>query len=140
MAERISRPPHNWTPDLIWSACEAIDVARVRHNDRHTLTDLGSLIRFAAGADDELVSYTEQVHERYAGWLAQQSQAGVTFSPAELWWLDKMVEVIAVSAGISPDDLDNAPFTERGGVDGAIRDLGPHTATLIDQLNNNLTA
>ena len=140
LADRISRPPHNWTPDLIWSAYEAIEVGRVRHSDRHTLTDLVSLIRFAAGADDELVPYTEQVHQRYAGWLAQQAQAGVTFSPAERWWLDKMVEVIAVSAGISPDDLDNAPFTERGGVDGAIRDLGPKAATLIDQLNTNLTA
>ena len=140
LAERISRPPHNWTPDLIWSAYEAIEVGRVRHSDRHTLTDLVSLIRFATNLDDELVPYTEQVHERYAGWLAQQSQAGVTFSPAERWWLDKMMEVIAVSAGISPDDLDNAPFTERGGVDGAIRDLGPNAATLIDQLNTNLTA
>ena len=140
LAERISRPPHNWTPDLIWSAYEAIDVGRVRHSDRHTLTDLVSLIRFATKLDDELVPYTEHVRQRYAGWLAQQSQAGVTFSPAELWWLDKMVEVIAVSAGISPDDLDNAPFTERGGVDGAIRDLGLNTATLIDQLNSNLTA
>jgi hypothetical protein len=82
----------------------------------------------------------EQVHQRYAGWLAQQSQAGVTFSAVEQWWLDKMVEVIAVSAGISPDDLDNAPFTERGGVDGAICDLGPSAATIIDQLNTNLTA
>src|SRR5450759_2859286 len=140
LAERISRPPHNWTPDLIWSAYEAIDVRRVRHSDRHTLTDLVCLIRFATKLDDELVSYTEQVRHRYAGWLAQQAQAGVTFSPAERWWLDKMVEVIAVSAGISPDDLDNAPFTERGGVDGAIRDLGPKAATLIDQLNTNLTA
>jgi type I restriction enzyme R subunit len=140
LADRISRPPHNWTPDLIWSAYEAIEVGRVRHSDRHTLTDLVSLIRFATKLDDELVSYTEQVHQRYAGWLAQQAQAGVTFSPAERWWLDKMVEVIAVSAGISPDDLDNAPFTERGGVDGAIRDLGPKAATLIDQLNTNLTA
>ena len=140
LADRISRPPHNWTPDLIWSAYEAIDVGRVRHSDRHTLTDLVSLIRFAAGADDELVSYSVQVHQRYAGWLAQQSQVGVTFSPAERWWLDKMVEVIAVSAGISPDDLDNAPFTERGGVDGALRDLGPNAATLIEQLNTNLTA
>jgi type I restriction enzyme R subunit len=140
LAERISRPPHNWTPDLIWSAYEAIDIGRVRHSDRHTLTDLVSLIRFATKLDNELVPYTEQVHQRYAGWLAQQAQAGVTFSPAELWWLDKMVEVIAVSAGISPNDLDNAPFTERGGVDGAIRDLGTNTATLIDQLNTNLTA
>jgi type I restriction enzyme, R subunit len=140
LAERISRPPHNWTPDLIWSAYEAIDIGRVRHGDRHTLTDLVSLIRFATKLDDELVPYTEQVHRRYVGWLAQQAQAGVTFSPAELWWLNKMVEVIAVSAGISPDDLDNAPFTERGGVDGAIRDLGPNAAALIDQLNTNLTA
>ena len=140
LADRISRPPHNWTPDLIWSAYEAIEVGRVRHSDRHTLTDLVSLIRFATKLDDELVPYTEQVHQRYAGWLAQQTQAGVTFSALERWWLDKMVEVIAVSAGISPDDLDNAPFTERGGVDGAIRDLGPKAATLIDQLNSNLTA
>jgi type I restriction enzyme R subunit len=140
LADRSSRPPHNWTPDLIWSAYEAIDVGRVRHSDRHTLTDLVSLIRFATKLDDELVSYSVHVHERYAGWLAQQTQAAVTFTPAQHWWLDKMVEVIAVSAGISPEDLDNAPFTERGGVDGAIRDLGPDTAILIDQLNNNLTA
>ncbi len=140
LAERISRPPHNWTPDLIWSAYEAIEIGRVRHSDRHTLTDLVSLIRFATKLDDELVPYSVQVQSRYTGWLAQQSQAGVTFSAAERWWLDKMAEVIAVSAGISPGDLDNAPFTERGGADGASRDLGSHAAKLIDQLNTNLTA
>lgn len=140
LAERISRPPHNWIPDLIWLAYEAIEVGRVRHSDRHTLTDLVSLIRFATKLDDQLVPYTEQVHQRYAGWLAQQQQAGVTFSAAERWWLDKMVEVIAASAGVSTEDLDNAPFIERGGADGAIRDLGPQAATLIDQLNTNLTA
>ncbi len=140
LADRIRRPPHNWTPDLIWSAYEAVDVGRVRHSDRHTLTDLISLIRYTTGTDSELVSYAEQVHQRYAGWLTAQEQAGVTFSPAERWWLDRMVEVVAVSAGLSVDDLDNAPFTERGGIDGASRDLGPHAATLIDQLNTQLTA
>jgi type I restriction enzyme R subunit len=49
----------------------------------------------------------------------------VTFSDTEKWWLDRMVEVIAASAGISSNDLDNTPFIERGGIDGAIRDLGP---------------
>ena len=117
-----------------------VDIGRVRHSDRHTLTDLVSLIRFATKLDDELVPYTERVRQRYAGWLAQQSQAGVTFSPAQRWWLDKMVEVIAVSAGISPDDLDNAPFTERGGVDGAIRDLGSEAGTYLESLNAELTA
>ena len=49
LADRISRPPNNWTSDLIWKAYEAIGVDRVCHSDRHTLTDLVSLIRFATG-------------------------------------------------------------------------------------------
>ncbi len=140
LADRINRPPHNWTPDLIWAAYEALDGERVRRSDRHTLTDLVSLIRYAIREDDELVPYAERVRERYAAWLAVQEQAGVTFSEAERWWLDRMVEVVAVSAGVSAGDLDNAPFAERGGVDGAVRDLGPQAAALIEQLNAELTA
>ena len=78
--------------------------------------------------------------EKYAAWLAQQEQAGVTFSDAERWWLDRMVAVIASSAGITADDLDDAPFTERGGIDGALRDLGDRAGDLIDELNAELTA
>ncbi|MGC4874969.1 DEAD/DEAH box helicase family protein [Micromonospora sp. DT43] len=140
LADRINRPPHNWTPDLLWSAYEALDAGRVRHSDRHTLTDLVSLIRFAVGDDDRLVPYGDQVRERYAAWLLQQQQAGAIFSDAERWWLDRMVEVIAVSAGIRPDDLENAPFTERGGIDGAVRDLGAKASTVLNQLNSALTA
>ncbi|MFC4785238.1 type I restriction endonuclease subunit R [Nocardioides sp. MAHUQ-72] len=145
LADRISRPPHNWTPDIIWDAYVALDTpgptsAGGGTRTRHTLTDLISLLRYTVGADDQLVPYADRVHERYASWLAQQEQAGATFSESERWWLDRMVEVIAASAGISPDDLDEAPFTERGGVDGALRDLGDRTADLIDLLNEELTA
>ncbi len=140
LADRISRPPRNWTPDLIWNAYEAIDVGRVRHSDRHTLTDLVSLLRYTVGADDELIPYAARVQERYAAWLAQQEQAGTTFSPIERWWLDRMVEVIAASAGITAEDLDRSPFTEKGGIDGALRDLGGQAGDLLDELNAELTA
>lgn len=141
LADRISRPPHNWTPDLLWTAYEAVDAGRVRHSERHTLTDLVSLIRYTVGVDDELVPYAERVRERYAAWLAQQQQSGTLFSALERWWLDRMVEVIAASAGITPRDLDESPFTERGGVDGALRDLGPErAAALLADLNAELTA
>ena len=80
------------------------------------------------------------VQEKYSGWLAQQAQAGVVFSDSERWWLDHIVSVIASSAGIRVEDLDGAPFNERGGTDGAIRDLGDRAATLIDELNAELTA
>lgn len=48
--------------------------------------------------------------------------------------------MIAASAGIASDELDNAPFTERGGVDGAIRDLGDRAGTYLEQLNAELPA
>lgn len=140
LATRISRPPHNWTPEVIWNAYAALDPAKVHTCTRHTLTDLVSLIRFTVGVDDELVPYAERVQERYAAWLAQQAQAGVVFSDAERWWLDRMVAVIASSAGIRVEDLDEAPFTERGGTDGAIRDLGDRAGELVEVLNAELTA
>lgn len=140
LADRISRPPRNWTPDLIWNAYEAIEVGRVRHTDHHTLTDLVSLLRYTVGADEELIPYATRVKERYAAWLAQQEQAGTVFGPSERWWLDQMVDVIAVSAGITPDDLERSPFIEKGGIDGALRDLGDRAGILIDQLNAELTA
>ncbi len=140
LADRISRPPHNWTPDLLWSAYEALDARRVRRSPRHTLTDLVSLLRFTVGVDSELVPYADVVRERYAAWLSQQEHAGTGFGADQRWWLDNMVEVIAVSAGISAADLDEAPFTERGGVDGALRDLGDKAADYVEQLNEELTA
>ncbi len=40
LADRISRPPHNWTADYIWNAYAVVDLDRFRRSDRHTLTDL----------------------------------------------------------------------------------------------------
>lgn len=140
LADRIARPPHNWTPDFLWQAYETVHVERVRHSDHHTLTDLVSLLRYTVGLDTELVPYAARVQERYAAWLAQQAQAGTEFSTLERWWLDRMVDVIASSAGITADDLDGAPFTEKGGVDGALRDLGDRAELYLDQLNTELTA
>jgi type I restriction enzyme R subunit len=141
LADRIARPPYNWTPDIIWNAHVAVELDGQRQaGPGRTLTDLVSLVRFALGEDDQLIPYADRVQERYAGWLLQQEQAGVTFTETERWWLDRIVEVIAASAGIAPADLDQPPFTENGGADGAFRDLGNRAATLLDELNQELTA
>ncbi len=94
LATRISRPPLNRTPELIWAAYDAVEKkGRVRRSNRHTLTDLVSLLRFTLGEDDELVPYADRVRERYAGWLTQQKQAGVNITDEQRWWLDRMVGV-----------------------------------------------
>jgi len=144
LAERIKRPPHNWTPDLIWNAYAAIEIdpehPKVRRPDRHTVTDLVSLVRFTLGQDNELVPYASSVEEKYAAWLLQQEQAGVTFTESQRWWLDRIADVIAQSAGVTVEDLDNTPFIERGGIDGASAELGPAAGALLAQLNAGLTA
>ena len=113
---------------------------QVRHSDRAHPHRPRVAAPLHAGADDELVPYADRVREQYAGWLAQQEQAGVMFTDTERWWLDRMVEVIAASAGIRAEDLDDAPFTERGGTDGAIGIWAIGRGSLIDELNAELTA
>ena len=66
LADRIRRPPYGWTPDVLWSAYASLEVGRVRHADRHTVTDLVRLVRFALGREVDLVPYAEVVAERYA--------------------------------------------------------------------------
>lgn len=140
LADRIKRPPHGWTTDLIWQAYGSVQVNVVHKADRHTVTDLVRLVRFTLGYESELVPYAETVAQRYAAWLLQQKQAGATFGARQRWWLDRIAQVIAESAGVSADDLDTAPFTERGGVDGALRDLGPGVADMLAAMNTELTA
>jgi len=140
LADRIRRPPHNWTADLIWNAYQVLHTGTVTRSSRRTVTDLVSLVRYTLGVDQTLESYASKVRERFAAWLAQQAQAGAVFSDRQRWWLDRITDVIATSAGITAEDLDNAPFTERGGLDGAIRDLGDGAEQYLDALNTELTA
>ncbi|MEX0159796.1 MULTISPECIES: DEAD/DEAH box helicase family protein [unclassified Microbacterium] len=143
LKERIARPPHNWTVDLIWNAYLSLEVeyrGRPENRDRHGVTDLISLLRLEAGVDNALVPYAEQVEARYANWLTRQEQAGATFTVTQRWWLDKMMQVIASSAELDADDLENAPFDERGGIDGALRDLGDNAGDIIEELSRELAA
>ena len=71
---------------------------------------------------------------------AQQAQAGVTFSPTELEWLERIRDVIAASLTVSIDDLEDPPFAERGGIGGAYAVFADRLEPLLDELNNVLVA
>lgn len=140
LARQIERTPERWTTEKLWAAYEQLDGAKVRPNPHARATDLVSLLRYALDLDDELVPYEDVVQERYESWLAQQAQAGATFSETERWWLDRMRDFVVTSAGITVDALDAEPFTQRGGVDGALRDLGANASHLLESLDKELTA
>ncbi|NGM14498.1 type I restriction-modification enzyme R subunit C-terminal domain-containing protein, partial [Verrucosispora sioxanthis] len=62
------------------------------------------------------------------------------FTADQAWWLERIKDVIAVSVEITPDDLDGAPFTERGGIDGYAGTFGDRAEPLLTELNQELTA
>ena len=46
LVSAIGRPPHRWTPDVLWQAYEALDQSRVRGSGHRVHTDLVSLVRY----------------------------------------------------------------------------------------------
>ena len=138
LADRISA--RSWTIGLIWNAYQALDPDHVTNTDKHTATDLITLLRYTLQAERELVPYAVTVEDRYTNWLAQQAQNGVTFTEDQRWWLDRIKDTIIQSTHLNIEDLDLAPFTERGGIDGATRYLGANAQTIIDDLNQTLAA
>ena len=140
LAERIRRPHPTWTVDVLWNAYLALEPTKVRKSAVHTTTDLVSLIRFTLGQMNELVPYAQLVEERYAGWLLQQENLGVKFTDNQKWWLDRIKDAISQSAHFDVRDLEMSPFTERGGTDGVLAELGNSVTDLIESMNMELAS
>ena len=140
LAERIRRPHPTWTVDVLWNAYLALEPTKVRKSAVHTTTDLVSLVRFTLGQMSELVPYAQLVEERYAGWLLQQENMGVKFTDNQKWWLDRIKDAISQSAYFDVKDLEMSPFTERGGTDGVLAELGNSVTDLIESMNMELAS
>ena len=140
LANAIGRPPHQWTPEGLWTAYRALDESTVHGSGQRTLTDLVSLVRYALGEDGELIPYPQKVNDRFTAWLAQQKQAGAKFSDEQLHWLEEIRDHVAASMGITSDDLDYTPFVERGGIGKAWEVFGDRLNPLLDELTEVLAA
>ncbi|WP_280449290.1 DEAD/DEAH box helicase family protein [Nocardia brasiliensis] len=141
LVRRLERPPQQWTPDALWQAYEAVEIARPGDGIRRGATDLISIIRYELGEDSNLRPFDELVQDRFASWLARQEQAGARFSPNQRWWLEQIAASIARNARFDEASLDATPFTQRGGTGGYLRDFGEDAAVqYLHELNRELTA
>ncbi len=102
LANAIGRPPHNWTPERLWSAYETLDASKVRGSPGRVLTNLVSLVRFALEQESELEPYPLTVGQKFQAWLQEQEQQGHTFTPDQLAWLARIRDHIATSLSIAP--------------------------------------
>ncbi|HEX6204714.1 MAG TPA: type I restriction-modification enzyme R subunit C-terminal domain-containing protein [Solirubrobacterales bacterium] len=138
LAQAISLPPYNLTPELLWQAYEKIDKSRVKSAGGRQLVDLVSLIRFAMQKDDELAPHSEVVRLRYEMWLMEQEQDGRRFTPEQRRWLDMIAEQIASSLSIEREDFTLDPFRHEGGIFRASEIFGEELAQLLADLNDSL--
>ncbi|OQW87913.1 MAG: type III restriction endonuclease subunit R [Rhodoferax ferrireducens] len=141
LADTLQAPPHLWTEGQLWQAYAALDKSRVKgENRKRILTDLVSLVRFAMHQDNELVPFPERVNANYHAWLAQQTQAGTTFTSEQRHWLDMIRDHIAANLSVLPDDFEYSPFAQEGGMGRVYQLFGAELPNVLEALNRELAA
>ncbi len=140
LAATIGRPPYNWTPERLWAAYEALEAQRVKGSAGTVLTNLVSLVKHALEPDGELVAYPLTVEQRFQNWLAQQAQAGTTFTDDQLTWLNRIKDHLATSLAIAPDDFELEPFVSHGSFGRANGTFNGRLAPLLEELTQELVA
>ena len=80
LADKLRMPPRAWTTERLWQAYRQLDRSRVRGSGQRTLADIVSLVRYAAGEEEELVPFDARANERFEAWMASQEADGRTFT------------------------------------------------------------
>lgn len=141
LAEALERPPWFLTTEAVWRAYERLEESRVRGaGPEKLLTNIVSLVRFATGQSEVLEPYPAVVDKRFQAWLNRQRQAGREYTEEQLEWLAMAKEHIATSMRVEPDDLEYAPFTQKGGLMKARKIFGSEFMKIIEELNEVLIA
>ena len=130
-----------WTEDNLWNAFAVTTPGKVKgRSQAGRFADLVALVRFALKKQPMLTPFADSVSERFIEWLARKANAGKSFTPEQLAWLDLIRDHIATSLSIEPEDLELSPFNQRGGLGKAHQLFGEHLSTLLDELNEALAA
>jgi len=140
LAHAIARTPERWTPEVLWNAYAALDKAKVRGSGPRVMADLVEIVRFALGQESELVAHPARVEQRFDSWMAQQRQAGATFTTEQVLWLERIRDHISASLAISPYDFQFAPFNAHGGLSKVHEVFGERLGALLGELNEVLAA
>jgi type I restriction enzyme R subunit len=140
--EKKLRENHaTWTEDRLWDAFAVTEPKKVKgRSQAGRFADLVALVRFALEQQPVLAPFADSVSERFNEWLMDKAKAGTVFTQEQLAWLNLMRDQIATSLSIESDDLDLAPFNQRGGLGKAHQLFGEQLPALLDELNAILAA
>ncbi|WP_107806342.1 DEAD/DEAH box helicase family protein [Nodularia spumigena] len=132
LANALSRPPRNLTPERLWQAYGQLEADKVRGAGvQKLLTDIISLVRFAMGETEVLEPFSVSVEEKFQQWIA-----GRGFSSQQVVWLEKIKAYIITSVRIEAEDLQEMPQEAFQGYQLFGNDL----MGILDELNGVLAA
>ncbi len=139
LADAISAPPRQWTPEVLWRAYETLERDKVKgSSQRRLLTDIVSLVRFALKQEEVLEPFPEHVNERFEEWLKGQESSGRKFTPEQREWLELMRDCVAGSLSIDAEAFDLPPLSQKGGLGRASVVFGKELTKVIEELNGVL--
>ncbi|WP_406478356.1 DEAD/DEAH box helicase family protein [Streptomyces platensis] len=135
----VSPPQQRWTGQRLWKAYLDLGLARERRRRNAGLPELLSLLRFELGLDGgDFRPYRDTVELRFQQWLARQETAGVTFTEEQRSWLKRVVNVVATSAAVSAEALDQHARCRAEGGWSAFRVVFERGNRAPDELINEL--
>ncbi len=130
-----------WTEDRLWDAFAVTTPGKVKgRSQAGRFADLVSLVRFALEQQPVLAPFADSVGDRFNEWLMDKASAGAVFDTEQLAWLNLIRDHIATSLSIEADDLEYAPFSQKGGLGKAHQLFGAQLPSLLDELNARLAA
>lgn len=146
LAAKLSTPPFYVDPARpdsllrLWQAYEFVEPDNVRGKGGQQLVDVIALVRHAIDPHTPLAPVGLTVAERYAQWRADKQAAGVVFTADQQQWLDAIKDHIASSLNIEPDDLEDVPFNQIGGLGRAHELFGDSLTAILEELTTRLAA
>ena len=141
LEKRLRENHAAWTEDHLWNAFAMTKPSKVTGRSQvGRFADLVSMVRFALDQQPTLVPFSDSVSERFDAWLSAKEKAGVVFAPEQLEWLNLIRDHVAITISIEPEDLELAPFNQRGGLGKAHQLFGDQLPKLLDELNEALAA
>ncbi len=139
LSDAIEKPPHGLTTEALWQAYARLDSGKVRGaGTQRLLTDIVSLVRFALEEQPVLEPFANIVNARFESWLSDQRAAGREFTAEQQEWLRLIRDHVAASVSIEPEDLEYAPFHDKGGPIKARELFGDELDSVLGQLSEAL--
>ncbi len=137
----ICKPPYNFTIEKMWNCYYVRDNGKFDKPIEYQLMDIISIIKYELGQINTLTPFSTSVKLKFKEWMFKRnSTQGYIFTDEQVSWLQMIRDHICMSLSIEEDDLELAPFDNKGGL-GKYYDLfGTQYLNIMNELNVALVA